>query len=355
MLFRSELIDIKQRFGDQRRSEIIEDQLDLSLEDLIVEEDVVVTLSHNGYAKCQPISEYRAQHRGGRGKSSTNVKSKDFIERLMVASTHDTVLCFSTRGRLYWLKIYQLPQAGRNGRGKPINNLLPLERNERISAFLLVREYEDNKSIVMASSSGIIKKTALNTFSKPRSFGVIAVNLKEDDELIGVDITDGTKDIMLFSDNGKATRFNENQVRAMGRTARGVIGMRVDKKEKVIAMIIPEAENEILTVSENGFGKRTPQEDYLAKGRGGKGVYAIKLSKRNGKMIAACQVSPEDDIMLISNKGVLVRTRVEEIRSVGRNTQGVTLIKLDRGEKLVGVCRVLETEDDQDEPEVQED
>ena len=354
-VIKEELIDIKQRFGDQRRSEIIEDQLDLSLEDLIVEEDVVVTLSHNGYAKCQPISEYRAQHRGGRGKSSTNVKSKDFIERLMVASTHDTVLCFSTRGRLYWLKIYQLPQAGRNGRGKPINNLLPLERNERISAFLLVREYEDNKSIVMASSSGIIKKTALNTFAKPRSFGVIAVNLKEDDELIGVDITDGTKDIMLFSDNGKATRFNENQVRAMGRTARGVIGMRVDKKEKVIAMIIPEAENEILTVSENGFGKRTPQEDYLAKGRGGKGVYAIKLSKRNGKMIAACQVSPEDDIMLISNKGVLVRTRVEEIRSVGRNTQGVTLIKLDRGEKLVGVCRVLETEDDQDEPEVQED
>lgn len=354
-VIKEELIDIKQRFGDQRRSEIIEDQLDLSLEDLIVEEDVVVTLSHNGYAKCQPISEYRAQHRGGRGKSSTNVKSKDFIERLMVASTHDTVLCFSTRGRLYWLKIYQLPQAGRNGRGKPINNLLPLEQNERISAFLLVREYEDNKSIVMASSSGIIKKTALNTFSKPRSFGVIAVNLKEDDELIGVDITDGTKDIMLFSDNGKATRFNENQVRAMGRTARGVIGMRVDKKEKVIAMIIPEAENEILTVSENGFGKRTPQEDYLAKGRGGKGVYAIKLSKRNGKMIAACQVSPEDDIMLISNKGVLVRTRVEEIRSVGRNTQGVTLIKLDRGEKLVGVCRVLETEDDQDEPEVQED
>ena len=354
-VIKEELIDIKQRFGDQRRSEIIEDQLDLSLEDLIVEEDVVVTLSHNGYAKCQPISEYRAQHRGGRGKSSTNVKSKDFIERLMVASTHDTVLCFSTRGRLYWLKIYQLPQAGRNGRGKPINNLLPLEQNERISAFLLVREYEDNKSIVMASSSGIIKKTALNTFAKPRSFGVIAVNLKEDDELIGVDITDGTKDIMLFSDNGKATRFNENQVRAMGRTARGVIGMRVDKKEKVIAMIIPEAENEILTVSENGFGKRTPQEDYLAKGRGGKGVYAIKLSKRNGKMIAACQVSPEDDIMLISNKGVLVRTRVEEIRSVGRNTQGVTLIKLDRGEKLVGVCRVLETEDDQDEPEVQED
>jgi DNA gyrase subunit A len=345
-VIREEFIEIRDKFGDARRSEIITDKLDLTLEDLITEEDVVVTLSHTGYVKSQALSTYQAQNRGGKGKSATKIKDEDFIVQLVSASTHDTVLCFSTLGRLYWLKVYEIPQGSRQSRGKPINNLLPLTEHERITAFLPVREYEDHKAIFMATARGIVKKTWLTEFSRPRPSGKIAINLRDDDELVGVAITDGTADILLFSDNGKATRFSEADVRTMGRGASGVIGMRIDDEDRVISMIVPEgAEGDILTATVNGFGKRTPLDEYPRKGRGGKGVVAIKASERNGKVVSAIQVVDDDEVMLISNSGTLVRIRASDVSSQGRNTQGVTLIKLAKKEGLIGVVRVVERDD----------
>jgi len=346
-VIRAELLEIKEKYTDVRRSEILTDKLDLTMEDLITEEDVVLTISHGGYVKSQTLGNYRAQKRGGKGKTATRVKDDDFIDQLLIASTHDTILCFSTRGRLYWLKAYEIPQAGRQARGKPINNLLPLEEGERISAFLPVREYEDNKYIFMATANGIVKKTYLTEFARPRAGGKIALGLNDGDSLVGVEITDGSKDIMLFSDNGKAVRFSEEKVRPMGRTARGVIGMRMDEGDRIISMIVPD-EGDILTATANGFGKRTTLEEYPRKGRGGKGVVSIKTSSRNGKVIGAVQVEAGDEIMLISGQGTLVRTKVNEVSCQGRNTQGVTLIRLGKNENLVGLGKIVEAGDTED-------
>ena len=352
-VIRDELVEVREQFGDKRRTEIIVDQLDLTMEDLITEEDVVVTLSHSGYAKSQPLSDYRAQRRGGRGKAATRVKEEDFVDKLFIASTHDTILCFSSRGKAYWLKVYQLPQAGRTARGKPIVNLLPLEEGERINAVLPVREYSEDLFVFMATAQGTVKKTALSDFSRPRSNGIIAVDLRDDDYLVNVQITDGHKDVMLFSNAGKAIRFGEGDVRPMGRTACGVRGIRLTPGQKVIAMLIVD-EGTVLTATENGYGKRTPVSDYPVHGRGGQGVISIQGSERNGDVVGAVLVRDEDEIMLISNGGTLVRTRVNEISSMGRNTQGVRLINLHSEEKLVGVERVVEEQDEEeagDEPQ----
>jgi len=346
-VIRDELLEVREQFGDKRRTEILIDQLDLSMEDLVTEEDVVVTLSHSGYAKSQPLSDYRAQRRGGRGKSATKVKEEDFIDKLFVASTHDTILCFSSCGKAYWLKVYQLPQAGRMARGKPIVNLLPLEEGERINAVLPIREYTDDLFIFMATAQGTVKKTPLSDFSNPRSNGIIAVDLRADDYLVNVDITDGSRDVMLFSNAGKAIRFKETDVRAMGRTACGVRGIRLTGNQKVIALIIVD-EGGVLMATENGYGKRTLVSDYPAHGRGGQGVISIQGSGRNGDVVGAVLVQDEDEIMLISNAGTLVRTRVNEISTMGRNTQGVRLINLHGDEKLVGVERILEVQDEED-------
>jgi DNA gyrase subunit A len=343
-VIREELVEMREKYGDERKTEIVQNQEELSLEDLINEEDVVVTLSHGGYVKAQPIADYRAQKRGGRGKSAAATKDEDFIERLIVASTHDTVLCFSTRGRLYWLKVYQLPQAGRTARGKPINNLLSLEDGERITAFLSVREYAEDKYIFMATKRGIVKKTPLTAFSRQRSAGLIAVELRDDDELVGVEVTDGESDIMLFASGGKAVRFTESVVRSMGRTARGVKGMKLDAGETIISLIVPD-KSHILTATKNGYGKRTPLEEYPCKGRGTKGVISVQTSERNGEVIGAVQVDDSEEIMMISSGGILVRTKVAEVGSQGRNTQGVRLIRLDKGTELVGLERVEESEE----------
>ena len=347
-VIRDELVEVLEQFGDERRTEILVDQLDLSMEDLITEEDVVVTLSHAGYAKSQPLSDYRAQRRGGRGKSATKIKEEDFIDKLFIASTHDTILCFSSRGKAYWLKVYQLPQAGRLARGKPIVNLLPLEEGERINAVLPVREYTEDRFVFMATAQGTVKKTPLADFSRPRANGIIAVDLRDDDYLVNVEITDGERDIMLFSDAGKAIRFREADVRAMGRTACGVRGIRLTPGRKVIALIIVD-EGSVLTATENGYGKRTLVSDYPSHGRGGQGVISIQGSERNGDVVGAVLVADEDEIMLISNGGTLVRTRINEISTMGRNTQGVRLISLHGEEKLVGVERVIDVQDDDSE------
>jgi DNA gyrase subunit A len=336
-VIRAELLAIKEQYGDGRRTRIDENESDLTIEDLITPEDVVVTLSHGGYAKAQPVSEYRAQGRGGRGKSATSVKDEDFVDKLFVANTHDTLLCFSNLGQLYWLKVYRLPQAGRGSRGKPIVNLLPLEGNERITAVLPIREYGDDKFVFMATASGTVKKTPLAAFARPRTAGIIAVGLDEGEKLVGVAITDGSRDVMLCSSGGKAVRFAEDDVRAMGRTAAGVRGIRVPDGEEVISLIIPDPDGLILTASENGFGKLTPVEDFPLHGRGGQGVIAMQTSERNGRLVAATQVATTDELMLMSSSGTLVRTRAGEISVLGRNTQGVRLIRLDDGERLVGV------------------
>jgi DNA gyrase subunit A len=336
-VIRAELLAIKEQYGDGRRTRIDENESDLTIEDLITPEDVVVTLSHGGYAKAQPVSEYRAQGRGGRGKSATSVKDEDFVDKLFVANTHDTLLCFSNLGQLYWLKVYRLPQAGRGSRGKPIVNLLPLEGNERITAVLPIREYGDDKFVFMATASGTVKKTPLAAFARPRTAGIIAVGLDEGDKLVGVAITDGSRDVMLCSSGGKAVRFAEDDVRAMGRTAAGVRGIRVPDGEEVISLIIPDPDGLILTASENGFGKLTPVEDFPLHGRGGQGVIAMQTSERNGRLVAATQVATTDELMLMSSSGTLVRTRAGEISVLGRNTQGVRLIRLDDGERLIGV------------------
>ena len=338
-VIRGELLQIKEQFGDERRTEILVDRLDLTLEDLITEEDVVVTLSHQGYAKAQPLSEYRAQRRGGKGKSATSTKQEDFVERLFVANTHDTVLCFSSRGRVYWMKVYEFPQAGRGARGRPMVNLLPLQEGERITALLPVREYASDRFIFMATSAGTVKKTPLDAFSRPRSTGIIAVDLRDEDHLVGVDITDGDDDVMLFTSAGKAIRFSESQVRPMGRTAAGVRGIRLGEGQRVISLIIAH-EGSVLTATANGYGKRTPLDEFPAKGRGGMGVISIKTSERNGEQVGAVLVYENDEVMLITDGGILVRTPVDGVSEMSRLTQGVTLIRVGEGEKLVGIERV---------------
>jgi DNA gyrase subunit A len=346
-VIRGELEEVRDQFGDERRTEIIETQVDLTLEDLIPEEDRVVTFSHGGYAKSQPLDTYQAQRRGGRGKSATRMKEEDFIEKLFVANSHDTLLCFSTHGKVYWLKVYQLPQAGRGSRGRPIVNLLPLESDERITAVLPIREYSDDQYVFMATASGTVKKTALSAFSRPRASGIIAVDLRGDDELVDVAVTDGDRDIMLFATSGKAIRFRESDVRAMGRTAAGVRGIRLDSGHRVIALIIV-GEGDILTATAHGFGKRTPVSEYPVKGRGGKGVISIQTTERNGNVVGALQVCEGDEVVLISGAGTLVRTPIVDISVVGRNTQGVTLIRLDDKDSLVGLD-AFQSEDVEDE------
>ncbi|ETS31260.1 DNA gyrase subunit A [Photorhabdus temperata] len=347
-VIREELLAIKAQYNDARRTEITENTADINIEDLINQEDVVVTLSHQGYVKYQPLSDYEAQRRGGKGKSAARIKQEDFIDRLLVANTHDTILCFSSRGRLYWMKVYQLPEASRGARGRPIVNLLPLEQDERITAILPVREYEEGLYVFMATASGTVKKTALQDFSRPRSAGILAVNLNEGDELIGVDLTNGSNEVMLFSAEGKVVRFEEGAVRSMGRTATGVRGIKLSGEDKVVSLIIPRGEGEILTVTENGYGKRTAENEYPIKSRATQGVISIKVSERNGNVVGAIQVDPTDQIMMITDAGTLVRTRVSEVSVVGRNTQGVTLIRTAEDEKVVGLQRVAEPEDDDD-------
>ena len=350
-VIRAELEEVKEQFGDKRRTEIVTLQQDLSVEDLISEEEVVVTLSHEGYAKAQPLSMYRAQRRGGRGKSATNIKEEDFIDKLFVANTHDMILCFSSRGKVYWKKVFELPQASRGARGKPIINLLPLEEGERINAILPIREFEEDKFVLMATASGTVKKTSLKYFSRPRANGIKAIELRDDDQLVGVDITDGSCDVMLFSSAGKAIRFKEEAVRPMGRTAGGVRGIKLGAGQKVISLIINGAEDSsVLTATEKGYGKRTTISDYPVHGRGGQGVISIQTTDRNGDVVGAVHVSEEDGIMLITDGGTLVRTRVAEVSVMGRNTQGVRLINLSSGEeRLVGLERI--EEDDQADEE----
>lgn len=361
-VIKEELEEILEQYGDERRTIINANEIDMSLEDLINEEDVVVTLSHLGYAKYQVLSDYQAQRRGGKGKAATKVKDEDFVEKLLVANTHDTILCFSDFGKMYWLKVYQLPLASRTARGRPIVNLLPLSDGEHITAILPVREYADDKFIIMATAHGTVKKTALTAYSNPRANGIIAVNLKDGDQLIGVDITEGSDDIMLFSNEGKVVRFNEKArdsetgevkidaetgeeviaLRPMGRTATGVRGIKLDAGQKVVSLIVPKGDGAILTVTENGYGKRTELSEYPAKSRGTKGVVSIKVSERNGEVVGAVQVGTFDEIMLISNKGTLVRTPAEGVSIIGRNTQGVTIIRTAEDEKVVGLQRIEE-------------
>jgi DNA gyrase subunit A len=351
-VIRAELREIREQYGDERRTRIEQDESDLTIEDLITPQDFVVTLSHGGYAKAQPVSEYKAQGRGGRGKSATSVKDEDFIEKLFVANTHDTLLCFSSQGQLYWLKVYQLPQAGRGSRGKPIVNLLPLDPGERITAVLPIRDFEDGHYIFMATATGTVKKTPLSAFSRPRAAGIIAVELDPGDKLVGVAITDGTRDVILATTEGKAIRFAENDVRPMGRNAAGVRGVRLPGGEQVISLIIPDADGLILTASENGYGKLTPIAEFPVHGRGGQGVIGLQTSDRNGRLVAATQVTVADELMLMSSSGTLVRTRAGEISVLGRNTQGVRLIKLDAGERLIGVEAVTaENGDDVEDAE----
>lgn len=339
-VIRDELNEILENYGDERRTEIIESQLDLTMEDLITEEDVVVTFSHEGYAKCQAMDVYNTQRRGGRGKSATSMKEEDFIDKLFVANTHDTLLCFSSRGKVYWLKVYQLPMAGRGSRGKPIINLLPLEKDERINAVMPVREYDEDHFVFMATSSGTVKKTALSNFSRPRASGIIAVDLRNDDVLVDVVITNGANHIILLSNAGKSIRFSETDVRTMGRTAAGVRGMKIGDGQRVISMILVDEEGSILTSTENGYGKRTVIADYPLKGRGGQGVISIKTNERNGEIVGAVQVKGDDEIMMITDNGTLVRIAVADVSEMGRNTQGVRLIRLTKGEKLVEIERI---------------
>ncbi len=331
-----ELNEIKDQYGDERRTEIVSSQEDLTIEDLITEEDVVVTLSHEGYAKSQPITTYTAQRRGGRGKAATSVKDEDFVDKLLVASTHDTILCFSSKGKVYWLKVFEVPQANRTARGRPIINLLPLESGERINAILPIREYEEDKFIFFATANGIVKKTSLKEFSRPRASGIIAVDLKDGDKLVGVELTDGNQDVLLSSSSGKAICFNESDVRAMGRSAGGVRGIKLKDEQKVISLIIATG-GYVLTATTNGFGKRTAIDDYPRHGRGGQGVISVQTSDRNGDVTGAELVQDDDEMMLITSGGTLVRTKVDEISVMGRNTQGVRLIRLGEDEQLTGI------------------
>jgi len=350
-VIREELIEIRESYGDDRRTEINQDHTDLVAEDLIPQEEVVVTLSHGGYAKAQPIDAYQAQRRGGRGRSAAKVKDEDFIDHLFVANTHDTILCFSSRGKLYWLKVYQVPQAGHGARGRPIVNLLPLEDGERINAILPIQEFDDSSFVLMVTSGGTVKKTPLSQFSRPRASGIIAIDLR-DDHLVGVAITDGHQELLLMASSGKAIRFREEDVRPMGRGAAGVRGIRLGADHKVIALCILE-DGLILSATENGYGKRTAVDEFPLQGRGGQGVIAIQTSERNGRTVGAVQVKDEDEIMLISSNGTLVRTPVSDISIIGRNTQGVRLIRVGAEQRLVGLARIesMEGEDSETDDE----
>jgi len=347
-IIRDELKALREQFGDKRKSEIVAQGVDLSIEDLITPQDMVVTLSHSGYMKAQPLDEYRAQKRGGRGKQATTTKEEDFVEKLFIANTHDFILCFSNRGRMYWLKVYEVPQGARGSRGKQIVNLLPLVDREKITAILPVKEFSEDRYVFMATGMGTVKKTRLSEFSRPRAAGIIAVDLDDGDFLIGAAQTDGTHDIMLFSDHGKAVRFDENDVRPMGRGARGVRGMKLAKGHRVMALLSANNETQsVLTATENGYGKRTPIVEYTRHARGTQGMIAISTSARNGKVVTATLVDPTDEVMLITTGGVLIRTRIKEIREMGRSTQGVTLIKTGGTEKLAGIEKIVEPDDDE--------
>ncbi len=352
-VIRQELEEVVEEFGDDRRTEIIESMHDLTVEDLITEEDRVVTISHGGYAKTQPLSDYQAQRRGGMGKSATAVKDEDFVEHLLVASTHATILCFTNMGKVYWLKVYQIPIAGRNSRGRPVVNLLPLDEGERISSILQVDEYSEDKFVLMATANGTVKKTSLQQYSRPRSVGLRAVDLVEGDHLVGTAIIDDNSDVMLFSSQGKAVRFSSTDARAMGRVSKGVRGMRLPEAHKVISMVIPEEDGFLLTVCENGFGKRTVVTEFPTKGRGGKGMIAIQASDRNGPLVGATQLFSGDEIMLISDQGTMVRTRGDEVSVVGRNTQGVRIIRLKENENLVSLARIAEPQENEDSDSVE--
>jgi DNA gyrase subunit A len=338
-----ELRLMKTTYGDGRRSEIVTVAEDISIEDLIAPQDMVVTFSHGGYVKGQPLTEYKAQRRGGRGKTATTMKEDDFIERLFVAHSHDYLLCFSDRGKLYWLKVFEVPAGSRSSRGKPIVNMFPLEEGEKITAVVPVKEFDENHFVFMATSQGTVKKTPLAEFSRPRPSGIIAVGLDEGDYLVGAALTDGKYDVMLFSSEGKAVRFEENDVRPMGRQATGVRGMKLGEGQRVVCMLAANDETRsVLTATTNGFGKRTAIGEYPRHGRGGQGVIAIQTSERNGSLVGAVLVVDHDEVMLISTGGVLIRTAVAQIREMGRSTQGVTLISLDAGEKLAGMERIDE-------------
>ncbi len=354
-VIRDELVMIRDQYADPRRTEILTDHADLTLEDMITPEEIVVTLSHAGYAKAQPLSHYQAQRRGGKGRSATAIKDEDFIDKLFVANSLDTLLCFSSLGKVYWLKVYELPQAGRAARGRPMVNLLPLGEGERINAVLPVREYDESQFIFMATTAGTVKKTPLQEFSRPLSRGIIALDLHEDERLVDVAITDGQQEILLFSSAGKAVRFRETEVRSMGRGAHGVRGILLEEGQRVIAMLVVDPACTVLGVTENGYGKRTKLDEFPTKGRGTKGVIAIQTSERNGEQVGAVLVRPEDEIMLISEAGTLVRTPVAEISLLGRNTQGVKLITLAEGERLAGVERILVLEGGADEGDEGED
>ena len=341
-VIRTELYNLREEFGDARRTEIRAGEEDLDILDLIESEDVVVTLSHAGYAKRQPVTAYRAQKRGGKGRSATAVKEEDFIDRLWVVNTHDTLLAFTSAGRVFWLKVYQLPDAGPNSRGRPIVNWIPLQEGEKVQAVLPVRVFSDDRFVFFATRDGTVKKTPLSEYSRPRASGIWAINLDEGDGLVDVQLTDGSRDIMLFASNGKGVRFDETEVRSMGRTATGVRGMRLVERDgepaaKVVSMIVIDGDGDILTASENGFGKRTTQSEYPRKGRGTQGVIALQTSERNGKLVGAIQLTEQNEILLISDQGTLVRTRASEVSQVGRNTQGVTLMRVAEGEKLIAV------------------
>ncbi|HNP36393.1 MAG TPA: DNA gyrase subunit A [Woeseiaceae bacterium] len=338
-VIREELMALREAFGDARRTEILQDHSDLSVEDLIPMEDVVVTLSHGGYTKSQPIDAYQAQRRGGRGRSATKVKDEDFVDKLFIANTHDTILCFSSRGKMYWLKVYQVPQASRGSRGKPIVNLLPLEEGERINTVLPIKDFDDSSFVFMVTAKGTVKKTPLSQFSRPRTSGIIAIDLRDDDRLVNAAITDGERNILLVASSGKSIRFHESDVRPMGRGAAGVRGIRLAPGHEVIGLLIVE-DGLVLTATENGYGKRTPIDEFPVQGRGGQGVIAIQTSDRNGRTVGAQQVRSEDEIMLISSNGTLVRTPVDDISIVGRNTQGVRLIRVESGQRLVGMAKI---------------
>jgi DNA gyrase subunit A len=342
LVIREELIEIVEEFGDERLTEITDSTHDLKVEDLITEEDRVVTISHGGYAKTQPLTDYQAQRRGGTGRSATAVKDADFVEHLLIASTHATILCFSNLGKVYWLRVFHIPLASRNSRGRPMVNLLPLDEGERITSILPVDGYEEGHYIFMATANGTVKKTDMSQFARQRSVGLRALELEEGDWLVGTAVTDGSCDIMLFSSEGKAVRFPEDAVRAMGRTAKGVRGIRLANDHRLISLIVPAEGVELLTVSENGYGKRTAINDFPIKGRGTKGVIAMATTQRNGPLVGAEQVFEGDEMMLISDQGTAVRTRVDEVSVLGRNTQGVRVIRTRSDEKLVSVSRIAE-------------
>ena len=348
-VIRDELSEVKENFADERLTQILEDKIDLTLEDLIAQEDRVVTLSHGGYVKAQSLSDYQAQRRGGKGKAATKMKDEDFVDQLFVANSHDTVLCFTSTGKVHWLKVYELPMASRIARGKPIVNLLPLEKDETVNAILPVSEFSESEFVFMVTSSGTCKKTALTNFARPRRGGIIGIELRDGDKLVGVEITSGEQDIMLFSAQGKSIRFKEADVRAVGRTAIGVRGMKLSDKDEVVSLIVADDNSPILTATEQGYGKRTELEEYRAQARGGSGVISIKTSDRNGQVVGAIQVTDEDEMMLISDQGTLVRARAADVSVIGRNTQGVTLINIAKGEKLVSVAKIAETEEDEDD------